>query len=940
MAAEYNIEKELHIATRSLSESLTLQLEQGHANLATKTNELSEEKEKHAIARNELVKEKENLVKLTDDLNEAREKNHDIIKQLDTEKALSNSENSELKLNLKDMAMTLSEKQTSVKRFQEENETLVAKVDQLSKNLEAEMSEKIFLKSSLEEKQAMLDEITIKNQNNEQEVLVSQEAIENAKHNLNDEKEKYDAIIKQLNTEKASSCSENAELKINLKDLATSLSEKMTSVKKFQDENQTFVGKFNELKKKLENETSEKVSLESSLKEKQVMLDKLTVQNQNLAQKVSESQQVIEKGKEDMGMNDNFWQEKLQNSIQSQKTEYELQLNKVTNSLREKEQILDNMKAQSSTLENEILQANEAIEKTRIDVAERISDEKDKSWQEKLKVELQNQKETYENQVKNIDNFLTEKQTIVDEANLRIKNLESGLSEAKEALEKTKDEEGTRIAAQKDQYWQEKVQEELLAQKKRYEAKVKNIHDQLTSKYKDKLEECIKKWQADVEEKEKKFAREALEQEKKCENLKGNATKYEDRYDVAKRKIEEVVSRLDEVTTECSKKDTEVNQLKKSNTLLEVQLADFQSKPSTDNLSLENQHLQQEIKKLRSQSRSLQVQCDAADMKIRELQKPAGSSKSTSSLPPVKPRKSPKLSESSNTGFKMPAAMNTPGRTRATRTQSEVTMARRPPQGSGSIFMMDEEAGEMFSNSYLSDLKAGRCTIGDNAGRISELARRNTMQPAHLKSTYPAETQFRPEVEFTDDALRHGNIQKLTDTTSNLSLDSPSLNTRRQSSIRMNISSRKSLRAQSSPPPVVDDIVWKNTAKKETKPIAAEAKPKTPPKPLKPIAFEISPAVPKGVRGPRKRQSMTTADVENTTAELPKRTRKELSYSKPGPPTPARRHNRSNNSSLNTSAKSLASLNQSILTTGSNVSFDIVVVVSYIFFYSIMFLLC
>ena len=107
MAAEYNIEKENHSATRSLSETLTLQLEQGHANLATKTNELSEEKEKHAIARNELVKEKENLVKLTDDLNEAREKNHDIIKQLDTEKALSNSENSELKSNLRDMAMML-----------------------------------------------------------------------------------------------------------------------------------------------------------------------------------------------------------------------------------------------------------------------------------------------------------------------------------------------------------------------------------------------------------------------------------------------------------------------------------------------------------------------------------------------------------------------------------------------------------------------------------------------------------------------------------------------------------------------------------------------------------------------------------------------------------------------------------------------------------------
>ena len=45
------------------------------------------------------------------------------------------------------------------------------------------------------------------------------------------------------------------------------------------------------------------------------------------------------------------------------------------------------------------------------------------------------------------------------------------------------------------------------------------------------------------------------------------------------------------------------------------------------------------------------------------------------------------------------------------------------------------------------------------------------MQPAHLKSSYPAETQFRPAEEFTDDDLRIGAIQKLTDATSNLSVD-------------------------------------------------------------------------------------------------------------------------------------------------------------------------
>ena len=65
-------------------------------------------------------------------------------------------------------------------------------------------------------------------------------------------------------------------------------------------------------------------------------------------------------------------------------------------------------------------------------------------------------------------------------------------------------------------------------------------------------------------------------------------------------------------------------------------------------------------------------------------------------------------------GFIMPSqkAPVTPGRSRATRTQSEVNMGRtRPPQGSGSIFAMHEEDGEMFSSSYLSDMKLGVCAV-------------------------------------------------------------------------------------------------------------------------------------------------------------------------------------------------------------------------------------
>ena len=382
---------------------------------------------------------------------------------------------------------------------------------------------------------------------------------------------------------------------------------------------------------------------------------------------------------------------------------------------------------------------------------------------------ISSMKGEYEQELNDINVTLKEKEKHLEELKVQSNSLKTEISKAKEEIEKAKDDESTRIATQKDQYWQEKLQEELQAQKKRYEAKVKSIHDTLTAKFKVKLEECIAKWKADVAEKDKKLA----EYDKHCNVAKENAIKYEERYGVAKRKIEEVVTTLDEVTGECNKKDAEVKELKKSNILMEVQLAEIQGKPSVDTLSLENQHLQQEIKKLRNQSRSLQVQFDAANAKIRELQKPNGSSKSTSALPMimVDNKVSKKGGHHVNDGFKMPTAKNTPGRTRASRTQSEVTMARRPPQGSGSLFTMNDEEGEMFSNSYLSDLKAGRCSTGDNGGRISELARRNTMQPAHLKSSYPAETQFRPAEEFTDDDLRIGAIQKLTDATSNLSVD-------------------------------------------------------------------------------------------------------------------------------------------------------------------------
>ena len=412
-------------------------------------------------------------------------------------------------------------------------------------------------------------------------------------------------------------------------------------------------------------------------------------------------------------------------------------------------------------------------------------------------------------------------------------------------------------------------QEELQAQKTRYEAKVREIHDTLTTKYKAKVEECIEKWKADIKDKEKKHKEEQLFMEKQINDYKKFAKNSEDKYSLAKKKLEDVVSKMDEVASALKNAESENSHLKKRLTIQEVKIAELESKPSSDKLLYENQQLQKEIKRLKSESRSLQVQCSAADTKLRELQKTTTSNSKSASNLTLK-----SSSKKDSEGFTMPSTKHTPGRTRASRTQSEVTMPRRPPQGSGAIFKMDEEDGEMFSSSYLTDLKAGVCAVNGN-GRISELARRNTMQPAHLKSSYPAETQFRPATEFTDDDLRLGKIQQsLSNMSVTSGVDSPAMNTRRQSSVRLSISD--GLRSIAS---------------------------------RKPVLLETPPQ-PSGLR-PRKRPSMTAQqEVENDVAKKP---RKELSYSKPGPPTPARKHNRSANSSLNTSGKS----NQSIITTGS-----------------------
>ena len=917
-------------------ESQKNELQEQASIVSMKSNEIEQGNEKleEAIANNSA--ESTRLKKCTEDLSKQIETVKEDLRQKTFENEKFAEENQKLKTDLKLHKQETEALLTEKLSLKEEEKNLVFQIEGCEKRIEI-LTERIEentkenkvrvdgLLAQIGGKELELKEQSLQNQTKSIESKELRDSVTQHKNDACELKKQYESIKK----EKEMVLEENAALQIQVKEMQDCLEQQKGELMANKTEIECLKNDLcaiSSLKERYELENSEMKSINNKNEQE---IQQLQDDNRTVVKDRNEQIALKNTGDQKIG--------NLMQTIESQRSEVErckTESSAINDKLIEKEKHLTELNQARS----ELLIKNDEIGNTLLE---------------------------NENEIRNLNMMINTKEKLIEDLNQKYESdvmiFSSQLADAKkcntelsEQIEKT--QKCTEILSREDDaIRKEMVQlknehsDRLAAQKQKFEGKLKDIASLANKQYKENLEKGLSQLNKNIESRDKTIGQ--IENENKA--IKGQIKELEavaNKYEIAKIKLKDMLEmveqeqrdrKLTEEKYQASKET--IKTLYEANIKVKKELNHATSHGTYTDLQNDNDSLRCQLKQLTSENRSLKVQVTHATTQIRELQSDqhqmAGGSRRTSNanfvhgpsfvssldrrqtLAGMQTKATKNLEEDTRESekdvFKMPSdkrlplLQNTPGRAKTGRTQSEAALARRPPMGSGSMFLTDDEAGEMFSSSYLSDMKDGKCnpfdtsSISNNSGfdrRLSELSRRNTMVPAHLKSSYPAETQFINPKEFKDADLKCGRLTNIipsdkdsndlidiTNKASRLSVDSPAMNTRNK---------RK---------PIAFEVSFKT---------GGDINPKTPSTPALTLeealndhmvnaALEEKKVVTKGTKRPSSgsvmssqssamndsRDSCTGVNKSCSSNFSVKRAKKDaltVSYSRPGPPTPAR----------------------------------------------------